>query len=893
MPKNLLIVESPAKAKTIEKILGPDYQVKSCFGHIRDLVKEDMGIDVHNGFQPTYTVSEDKARVVAELRSLAKKSDEVWLATDEDREGEAISWHLCEVLGLNPATTKRIVFHEITKPAIRKAVENPRTVDMNLVNAQQARRVLDRLVGFEISPILWRKISMQKSLSAGRVQSVAVRLIVEREREIQHFTPASSFKVDGFFEAADLNGRRVAFKADGPERLNEAADARAFLERCVGATYRVRDVQVKPAKRSPAPPFTTSTLQQEAGRKLGYSVSRTMRVAQGLYESGHISYMRTDSVNLSQTAIDDAQRAIVSQFGEQYPQPRRFQTKNASAQEAHEAIRPTDPMVQRIPDADAQKLYELIWKRTLASQMADAQLERTVAHIDIRGGDGFRANPAISESSPDSGVVETLTAHGEVIRFDGFLRLYIAGRDEEDGEEANEGTLPPLAQGQVLDLQELRASERYTRPLPRYTEPSLVKKLEELGIGRPSTYASTITTVQQRGYVEKGERDGQKRELQLFSLKNDAVTGRREVETFGAEKGKLFPTDLGIVVTDFLSEHFKKVMDYGFTAKIEEEFDEIASGKTEWNRMIGEFYLPFHEQVAQTMETATRAVGQRNLGDDPESGKPVIARLGRYGPMVQIGATEDEEKPRFATIKKEQSIESITLEQALDLFKLPFTLGELEGKEVSVGAGRFGPYVKFGDAFISIPKGEDPLTVDMDRALEIIAAKQAADAPVGFYENIPVSKGAGRFGPFLKWGELYVNVPRAYDFANLSQADISTLISAKLEKESLRFIKEFPGENLAIERGRWGPFIRFGKESIKLPLKKNGEKMVEDDLANVTLEEVKAIVLAQNPDAFTPKAKKASKKKSAGKKSSAPKKAAAKKTASKKAVATKRSAGKK
>jgi DNA topoisomerase-1 len=719
-----------------------------------------------------------------------------------------------------------------------------------------------------------------------------VRLIVEREREIQHFKPVSSFKVDGFFEATDLNGRRVSFKADGPERLKEAADARAFLERCVGASYRVRDVQVKPAKRSPAPPFTTSTLQQEAGRKLGYSVSRTMRVAQGLYESGHITYMRTDSVNLSQTALDDAQRAIITQFGEQYHQPRRFQTKSASAQEAHEAIRPTDPMVQHIPDPDGQKLYELIWKRTLASQMADAQLERTVAHIDIVGGDAFRTNPAISESTSTPGVVETLVAHGEVIRFDGFLRLYIAGRDEEDGEEADEGTLPPLSPGQVLDLQELRASERYTRPLPRYTEPSLVKKLEELGIGRPSTYASTITTIQQRGYVDKSEREGQKRELQLFSLKNNSVTGRREVETFGAEKGKLFPTDLGIVVTDFLSEHFKKVMDYGFTAKIEEEFDEIARGETEWNRMIGEFYQPFHEQVAQTMETATRAVGQRNLGDDPESGKPVIARLGRYGPMVQIGNTEDEEKPRFATIKKEQSIESITLEQALDLFKLPFTLGEHEGKEISVGAGRFGPYVKFGEQFISIPKGEDPLTVDMDRALEIIAAKQAADAPVGFYEGIPVSKGAGRFGPFLKWGDLYVNVPRRYDFENLSQSDITELISAKLDKEAQRFIKEFPGENLAVERGRWGPFIRFGKESIKLPLKKDGEKMTEDDLTNITLEEVKAIVLAQDPDAFTPKTKKGAKKSSA-KKSGAPKKTAAKKTASKKAAATKRSAGKK
>jgi len=892
MPKNLLIVESPAKAKTIEKILGTDYQVKSCFGHIRDLVKEDMGIDVRNGFQPTYQISDDKERVVSELKSLAKKSDEVWLATDEDREGEAISWHLCEVLGLDPGTTKRIVFHEITKPAIKRAVENPRTVDMNLVNAQQARRVLDRLVGFEISPVLWRKISMQKSLSAGRVQSVAVRLIVEREREIFHFKPQSSFKVDALFEAKDIAGRNVTFKADGPERIKDAADARAFLERCVGSEYRVRDVQVKPAKRSPAAPFTTSTLQQEAGRKLGYSVSRTMRVAQGLYEAGHITYMRTDSVSLSQTAIDDARRAIVQQFGEDYHQPRRFQNKNANAQEAHEAIRPTDPMVTRIPDADGQKLYELIWKRTLASQMADAQLERTVAHIDIRGGEAFVKNPALSESSDDPRVVETLTAHGEVIRFDGFLRLYIVSRDEEDGEEADEGTLPPLTQGQVLPLQELRASERYTRPLPRYTEPSLVKKLEELGIGRPSTYASIITTVQQRGYVEKRDADGQGRELQLFSLKNDAVTGRREVETFGAERGKLFPTDLGTVVTDFLAEHFKKVMDYGFTAKIEEEFDEIARGETEWNRMIGEFYQPFHEQVAQTLETAERAKGERVLGTDPESGKPVIARLGRYGPMVQIGATEDEEKPRFATVKKDQSIETISLEQALDLFKLPFTLGEHEEKEVSVGQGRFGPYVKWGEQFISIPRGEDPLTVDMDRAIQIIQAKQAADAPVGEYEGIPVSKGTGRFGPFLKWGELYVNVPRRYDFERLSQADITELISAKLEKEAQRFIQEFPGENLAIERGRWGPFIRLGKESLKL-MKPDGSKFSDDEAATLSLEDVKKMVLAQDPDAFTPKAKKASKKGAAAKKSAAPKKTAAKKTVKARPAAKKAAAKKK
>jgi len=856
MAKNLLIVESPAKAKTIEKILGKDFQVKSCYGHIRDLEKEDMGIDIKNHFRPKYVVSEDKTKVVSELRRLAKQSEEIWLATDEDREGEAISWHLCEVLGLDPRHTKRIVFHEITKPAIQKAVQTPRTVNMNLVNAQQARRVLDRLVGFELSPVLWRKLSNRNNLSAGRVQSVAVRLIAEREREINGFEVQSSFKVEAFFQAPDLNKRLVTFKAEGPDKFKTNTDARQFLESCRGAQYTVQEVQVKPGKKSPAAPFTTSTLQQEASRKLGFSVSRTMRVAQQLYESGHITYMRTDSVNLSDTALESAHKAISAQYGERYHQRRRFQTKNENAQEAHEAIRPTDMMVQRVSDPDTQRLYDLIWKRTMASQMADAQLERTTAKIGI-------------STRPDQ-----LTAMGEVIKFDGFLKVYTEGRDDEDGEERQEGMLPPLAAGQQLPLVEMLATQRFTRPAPRYTEASLVKKLEELGIGRPSTYAPTISTIQQRGYVERTDREGVRRSYEILKLKADEITGSTAQETVGAEKGKLFPTDLGMVVTDFLSEHFERVMDYNFTAQIEREFDEIAKGREDWSEMIAEFYGPFHQQVTETMETAGRVKGERVLGTEPGTGKPVMARLGRFGPMVQIGNAEEEEKPRFATIKKNQSIETITLAEALDLFKLPMTLGDYEGKEVSVGAGRFGPYVKWGEQFISLPKGEDPLGVDMDRALQIIAEKQKADAPVAMYEGQPVTKGTGRFGPFIKWKDTFINVPRKYDFNNLRQQDINELISAKLEKEANRYIQQWPEEKITIENGRWGPFIRFGKKMLNLK-KEEGGRMTAEEAAGMSLEEVKSIIKAQVPGAFDKPVK-------AAKKAAAPKKTAAKKTATRK-----------
>ncbi len=860
MPKNLLIVESPAKAKTIEKILGSDFEVKSCYGHIRDLEKDDMGIDVKNQFKPRYIVPEEKRKVVSDLKQLAKKSSEVWLATDEDREGEAISWHLCEVLGLNPETTKRIVFHEITKPAIQKAVKQPRTVNMNLVNAQQARRVLDRIVGFELSPVLWRKISMKNNLSAGRVQSVAVRLIAEREREINAFTPQSSFKVEAIFTATDTAGKQLSFKAEG-SKFPKAEAAEQFLKECVGANYTVKDIQVKPTKRTPAAPFTTSTLQQEASRKLGYGVSRTMLLAQKLYENGHITYMRTDSVNLSETAMDDIRNTITGAYGERYHKARRYKNKNESAQEAHEAIRPTYMSNTSVSDPDLRRLYELIWKRTMASQMADAELEKTIAKIDIS------TNKA------------ELSAEGEVLKFDGFIKVYREDVDDEDmdGEKEQEGMLPPLRVGQQLGFKEMKAIERFTRALPRYTEASLVKKLEELGIGRPSTYAPTISTILKRGYVEKRDKEGVQRNYSVLTLSNDKISKKTETENTGAEKSKLFPTDLGLVVTDFLKLHFDDIMDYSFTARIEEEFDEVAQGKIKWNKMINDFYNPFKEDVEKTIETAERVKGENELGADPQSGKPVIARMGRYGPMVQIGSTEDEEKPRFARLKQNQSIETITLNEALDLFKLPLTLGEYEGQEVSVNTGRFGPYIKYGEQFISLPKGVDPTDVDMEKAIDLIAQKQQADAPIGHYEGQPVTKGKGRFGPFIKWNNLYINVPRAYNFEALSQKDIDELVEKKVAKEANRYIQQWPAEKISIENGRWGPFIRFGKKMLKLGRGENGEKLTAEELTNIPLEEVKKMIEAQLPGAF---AKKTAAKKAAPKKA-APKKAAAKKSSKK------------
>ena len=857
MAKNLLIVESPAKAKTIEKILGSDFQVKSCFGHIRDLEKAGMGIDLEKNFEPRYIVPEDKQKVVNDLKALAKKSGEVWLATDEDREGEAISWHLCEVLGLDPKTTKRIVFHEITKTAIQSAVQTPRLLDMNLVMAQQARRILDRIVGFELSPVLWRKMSMRNNLSAGRVQSVAVRIIAEREREINAFLSTSNFKIEGVFTAKDVSDKQVTFVAEG-KKHNAAEDAEAFLQTCIGAEYKVKDIQVKPGKRSPAPPFTTSTLQQEASRKLGYGVARTMQIAQKLYENGYITYMRTDSVNLSNTALGDITNTVKSMYGEKYHQFRKFKNKNESAQEAHEAIRPTYTSNSSIEEQEWVRLYELIWKRTMASQMADAELEKTTAKIEI------------------STNKDELTASGEVLKFDGFLKVYREDKDEEELEEdANEGMLPPLAVGQQLPLKEMKATERFSRPLPRYTEASLVKKLEELGIGRPSTYAPTISTILKRGYVEKRDKEGTRRDYRVFKLEKDTVSKIIEQENTGAEKSKLFPSDLGLVVTDFLKQYFGDIMDYSFTARIEEEFDEVAEGKMQWNKVIDEFYLPFKKDVENTIENAERIKGERELGIDPESGKPVFARMGRYGAMIQIGIADDEEKPRFAKIPTGQSIETITYEEAMNLFGAQGSMGLYEEKEVSVNVGRFGPYVKWGEEFISLPKGTDLSTVDLATAIQHIKQKQIADAPVGSYDQKPITKGKGRFGPYIKWDGMFINVPRRYDFDTLIQDEMNELIEAKIKKEANRFIQRWPDEKISVENARWGPVLKFGKKILKLNLKADGTKYSADEAALIPLEDIKAMIAAQVPNAF-------GKKKAAPKKKPAVKKPAVKKAAKKK-----------
>ena len=847
MAKNLLIVESPAKAKTIEAILGKDFEVKSCFGHIRDLVKNDMGIDVNNNFNPTYIVPPEKSKVVSDLKSLAKKSETVWLASDEDREGESISWHLAEVLGLDVKTTKRIVFHEITKPAIQKAVLNPRIIDMNLVDAQQARRVVDRIVGFELSPVLWRKIGMSGGLSAGRVQSVAVKLIVEKEREINQFTPVSSFKLEATLAATDLNNKTVSFKAEGAKYINEA-DAAQFLQSCIGADYKVKDIQVRPGKRTPAAPFTTSTLQQEASRKLGYGVSKTMLLAQKLYESGKITYMRTDSVSLGETAMDAIKAEIRSSFGDKYLQVRKYKNKNESAQEAHEAIRPTYMENKSVGDPDLNRLYELIWKRTIASQMSDAELENTTAKINISTNN------------------QELTASGQVIKFDGFLKVYLESTDDEEENDGDDSRLPNLTVGQVLAFEKMTATERFSKHAARYTEASLVKKLEELGIGRPSTYAPTISTIIKRTYVEKKDKEGVKRDFRVLRLQNDEVRKITDQENTGAEKSKLFPTDLGLVVTDFLSQHFTKVMDYSFTANIEKEFDEIADGKMKWNKMVSDFYTPFHEGVQHTLENAERAVGERALGTDATTGKAIIARMGRYGPMVQIGVAEGDEKPKFAKLKPSQSIETISMEEALELFKLGAPLGEHEGLEISVNIGRFGPYVKFGDQFISLPRGEEPSGVTLERAIEIINAKKFEDAPIAFYDEKPITKGKGRFGPFIKWNEMFINVPARYHFENLTQADCNELIEKKIEKEANRFIQQWPEEKIAVENGRWGPEVVYNKKRLRLPK----GKYTAEALATVSLDEVKAMIIAQDPKAFD-------KKKAPAKKKAAVKKVAKKK----------------
>jgi DNA topoisomerase-1 len=822
MAKNLLIVESPAKAKTIEGYLGKDFLVKSSYGHIRDLIKTDDAINVGNNFEQRYEVPSDKKAVVNELKKLAKDAEMVWLASDEDREGEAISWHLYETLGLKEDKTKRIVFHEITKTAILKAIETPRKIDYNLVYAQQARRVLDRLVGFELSPVLWKKV--KPSLSAGRVQSVAVRLIVDREREVNKFTATAAFRVVAVFYT---DNQKEIFRAELPERFEKAPEAENFLKDCIHAIYTVNSLETRPTKRSPAPPFTTSTLQQEASRKLGFSVARTMSVAQKLYESGKITYMRTDSVNLSDTALNAAADEIRAAYGEKYHQLRKFKTKSAGAQEAHEAIRPTYFDQHRISgDNSEQRLYELIWKRSIASQMAEANFEKTTAKINI-------------STRP-----EEFVANGEVMKFDGFLKVYFESKDEEELEinidEENENSiLPPLSKGQRLNLREMNATERYSRPPARYTEASLVKKLEELGIGRPSTYAPTISTIQNRGYVVKEEREGKKRNFQVINLKDGKISSSTKSENTGAEKNKLFPTDIGAIVNDFLVEHFKGIVDFNFTAKVEKEFDEIAQGLKNWTEMLRSFYNPFHTEVENTLQTANRASGERELGKDPESGKKISVRIGRYGPFVQIGESQEndeDEKPRYASLRAGQMIETITLDEALDLFKLPFQLEDYQGKELSVGVGRFGPYIKWGDNFISLPKGEDPLSVNLDRAIELIVQKNIAEAPIAQYENLPVTKGKGRFGPFIKWNNLYINVPVRYNFDQLGQAEINELISNKVEKESNRFIQTWPSDKIALENGRWGPFIRFGKQMLKLGKNKStNDKYSPEELASLSL----------------------------------------------------------
>lgn len=800
MPKNLVIVESPAKARTIENYLGDDFMVKSSFGHVRDLPEHDMGVDIEAGYKPVYEISGDKVKLVNELKKLAKDA-EVWLATDDDREGEAISWHLKEALNL-PESTKRIVFREITKSALQKAIQQPRVIDIDLVNAQQARRVLDRLVGYELSPVLWKKIRIGKSsLSAGRVQSVAVRLIVEREREIDAFESKSSYRVTAVF---DLGNGKV-LNAELPRNFDTEAEAKTFLEKCVAARFSIKGLETKPAKKTPAPPFTTSTLQQEASRKLGFSVQQTMVVAQKLYEAGKISYMRTDSTNLSQEALSKAEAQIKTEYGLDFHHKRIFKTKSESAQEAHEAIRPTEfSDVQVSKDRNEQRLYELIWKRAIASQMSDAQIERTTATIGI------------------STTSEELVAQGEVIRFEGFLKVYMESSDEDSGDdEEQKGMLPPLSTGQVLDLASLRAAERFSRPPARYTEASLVKKLEEMGIGRPSTYAPTISTIIKREYVLKEDRPGQERSYKEYILKDGAISEAKKKETFGTEKAKLFPTNAGIVVNDFLVSNFRDVVDFSFTANVEKDFDNIADGKLPWEKMIDNFYKSFHQQIATVeSEKFDRSLTTRELGEDPATGRKVSVRIGKYGPYAQLGDAEDEEKPRYANLLKGQLIETIALDEALSLFKLPREIGFFEDKPVIVNIGKYGPYIRFDEKFFNLTPSDDPYTIDEERAVEIIIQKRAAESSdsLGDFEGQPVTKGKGRFGPYVKHDGKYYSLRKGLSLDTITLEESIEVIKAKREAESNKIIKEFKeNANVKIQNGRYGPYISFGKRNIKIP----------------------------------------------------------------------------
>jgi DNA topoisomerase I len=814
MAKNLVIVESPAKAKTIEKFLGSDYQVESSYGHIADLPSKEIGVDVANGFKPKYEVSADKKALVTKLRGLAKNADMVWLASDEDREGEAISWHLAEELKLDKKKTKRIVFHEITKTAILKAIDNPREIDYNLVNAQQARRVLDRLVGYELSPVLWRKI--KGGLSAGRVQSVSVRLIVEREREIQNFKAIATYSIAAEF----VNEAGKAFKAKLPKNFNTKKEAEDFLNKNIGSIYKVGDLETKPTKKSPAGPFTTSTLQQEAARKLYLPVGITMQLAQRLYEAGLITYMRTDSVNLSKDAMEAAQAEIIKSYGKEFSKPRTFVNKSKGAQEAHEAIRPTDMSRHSVNiDRDQARLYDLIWKRTLASQMADAQLERTNVKIEANNHS------------------ELFTAAGEIIKFEGFLKVYLEGND--DDEEEQEGMLPSLKINEKLTNNFITATERYSRPAARYTEAALVKKLEELGIGRPSTYAPTISTIINRNYVEKGNLDGQERNYTQMLLQAGKLTEKTLKENTGSDKGKLVPTDIGTIVTDFLVKNFESILDYNFTAKVEQDFDEIAEGNINWSLMMQEFYDKFHPTVVNIEANAERESGERVLGIHPETGKQVLVRLGKFGPIAQIGAPDDDEK-KFASLNPDQNLGNITLDEALKLFLLPKNLGTYKGEEIEVSNGRYGPFIRFGSAFISLPKGENPLDITETRAKELIDEKALADAPIAVYKGEGVQKGTGRFGPFLKWNGIFINVSTKYNFNNLSQQDIENIIEDKIQKNIDKVIHNWEAEGILVQKARWGR-SEITKGKIKIELSK------DFNVAGLTLEQAQEMIAKKTP----------------------------------------------
>lgn len=814
MPKNLVIVESPAKAKTIEKFLGKDFQVESCYGHIADLPSKEIGVDIENNFKPNYKVSADKKAVVKKLSDLAKKADVIWLASDEDREGEAISWHLANELKLKNKVTKRIVFHEITKTAIEKAINNPREIDENLVNAQQARRVLDRLVGYELSPVLWKKI--KTGLSAGRVQSVSVRLIVEKEREIRAFQSVDTFNISAIF----LNSDKKVVKAKLGKSFSTLKEAEEFLNKNKNATFKVSDLETKPFKKSPAAPFTTSTLQQEAARKLYLPVGITMQVAQKLYESGYITYMRTDSFNLSNDAMQASEQQIKKQFGAEFSKPRNYTTKSKGAQEAHEAIRPTDMTMSSLPLADRnqQRLYDLIWKRTIASQMTDAQLERT--------------NVDITASSHN----EIFKASGEVIKFEGFLKVYLEGHDDDDEEQ--EGMLPILKIGELLQAQEILATQRFSRPPSRYTEASLVKKLEELGIGRPSTYAPTISTIINRNYVEKGESEGEKRNYAQLKLADNKIEKTQLTETFGSDKGKLIPTDIGSIVNDFLVKNFETILDYNFTAKVEEDFDLIAEGNKNWVDMMRNFYSHFHPRVKEIEETGERESGERLLGKDPKSGKNIYVRLGRYGAIAQIGDADDENK-QFASLTNAQNISTLTLEDALNLFDLPRTLGNYNDLPVEVNNGRYGPYIKYDEKFITLPKDQSPTEVSLETCIEIINAKNKADAPIATYDGMGVQKGVGRFGPFLKWNNIYINVSKKYNFDTLTSNEINDIIAEKIQKDIDKVVHHWEDEGIKVEKGRWGTsFILKGKKKIQL-----GKEI---DASALTLEKAKAYLDSQS-----------------------------------------------